>query len=86
MSCLATGGAADYNAPHGAVPKWLREQSAKLRCSGSNPLGASKVFLCCPSLRKGPLGVAGLNLELVVNFKIIGLTSLNFCRNFLEIR
>lgn len=26
----------------GAVPKWLREQSAKLRCSGSNPLGASK--------------------------------------------
>src|SRR5207249_9491884 len=25
----------------GAVPKWLREQSAKLRCSGSNPLGAS---------------------------------------------
>jgi len=27
-----------------------------------------------------------LNLELVVNFKIIGLTSLNFCRNFLEIR
>ncbi len=44
MSCLATGGAADYNAPHGAVPKWLREQSAKLRCSGSNPLGASKGF------------------------------------------
>ena len=43
MSCLAPGGAADYNAPHGAVPKWLREQSAKLRCSGSNPLGASKV-------------------------------------------
>jgi hypothetical protein len=26
----------------GAVPKWLREQSAKLRCSGSTPLGASK--------------------------------------------
>ena len=25
----------------GAVPKWLREQSAKLRCSGSTPLGAS---------------------------------------------
>ncbi len=25
----------------GAVPKWLREQSAKLRFSGSNPLGAS---------------------------------------------
>jgi hypothetical protein len=27
----------------GAVPKWLREQSAKLRFSGSNPLGASIV-------------------------------------------
>jgi hypothetical protein len=25
----------------GAVPKWLREQSAKLRFSGSIPLGAS---------------------------------------------
>ena len=25
----------------GAVPKWLREQSAKLRFSGSTPLGAS---------------------------------------------
>ena len=30
-----------YNAEQGAVPKWLREQSAKLRFSGSNPLGAS---------------------------------------------
>ena len=30
-----------YNARQGAVPKWLREQSAKLRFSGSNPLGAS---------------------------------------------
>jgi hypothetical protein len=25
----------------GAVPKWLRERSAKPRCSGSSPLGAS---------------------------------------------
>ena len=65
MSCLATGGAADYNAPHGAVPKWLREQSAKLRCSGSNPLGASKVFLCSPGLRKGSLAVARLNCNLL---------------------
>lgn len=32
-----------YNAVAGAVPKWLREQSAKLRFSGSNPLGASIV-------------------------------------------
>lgn len=30
----------------GAVPKWLREQSAKLRCSGSTPLGASTPRLC----------------------------------------
>ncbi len=29
----------------GAVPKWLREQSAKLRCSGSTPLGASTTAL-----------------------------------------
>ena len=29
----------------GAVPKWLREQSAKLRCSGSTPLGASTPHL-----------------------------------------
>ncbi len=27
----------------GAVPKWLREQSAKLRCGGSNPPGASNI-------------------------------------------
>jgi hypothetical protein len=26
----------------GGVPKWLRERSAKPRCSGSNPLAASK--------------------------------------------
>ena len=26
----------------GAVPKWLRERSAKPSFSGSNPLGASK--------------------------------------------
>ena len=32
----------------GAVPKWLREQSAKLRCSGSTPLGASKQSLLVP--------------------------------------
>jgi hypothetical protein len=25
----------------GGVPKWLRERSAKPRCSGSNPLAAS---------------------------------------------
>ena len=30
-----------YNATGGAVPKLLREQSAKLRCGGSNPPGAS---------------------------------------------
>ena len=47
----------------GAVPKWLREQSAKLRCGGSNPPGASIYFfkkfgvfrlsvsLLCSSLR-----------------------------------
>jgi hypothetical protein len=27
----------------GAVPKWLRERSAKPLCSGSNPLGASSM-------------------------------------------
>ena len=43
---LATVPSPAYNAfPRGAVPKWLREQSAKLRCSGSNPLGASKQSL-----------------------------------------
>ena len=30
-----------YYPTKGGVPKWLREQSAKLRCSGSNPLAAS---------------------------------------------
>ena len=29
----------------GGVPKWLRERSAKPRCSGSNPLAASKFCL-----------------------------------------
>jgi hypothetical protein len=28
----------------GGVPKWLRERSAKPRCSGSNPLAASSRF------------------------------------------
>jgi hypothetical protein len=28
----------------GGVPKWLREQSAKLRFSGSNPLAASRLL------------------------------------------
>ena len=40
----------------GAVPKWLREQSAKLRCSGSTPLGASKQNLRDP--------VRGMSAEL----------------------
>jgi hypothetical protein len=39
----------------GAVPKWLREQSAKLRCSGSTPLGASKLSFARAG---GYLGVA----------------------------
>jgi hypothetical protein len=29
----------------GGVPKWLRERSAKPRCSGSNPLAASIFYL-----------------------------------------
>ena len=29
----------------GGVPKWLRERSAKPRCSGSNPLAASTSHL-----------------------------------------
>ena len=29
----------------GGVPKWLRERSAKPRCSGSNPLAASSSCL-----------------------------------------
>ena len=32
----------------GAVPKWLRERSAKPRCSGSSPLGASSPILKDP--------------------------------------
>jgi hypothetical protein len=28
----------------GGVPKWLRERSAKPRCSGSNPLAASNFY------------------------------------------
>src|SRR5712691_4178756 len=40
-----------YNPLQGAVPKWLREQSAKLRCSGSTPLGASKPSLLVPGTR-----------------------------------
>src|SRR2546425_7342544 len=41
-----------YN-PHsqGAVPKWLREQSAKLRCGGSNPPRASTPNLLSGELR-----------------------------------
>ena len=38
---VVSEGTARYNADRGAVPKWLREQSAKLRCGGSNPPGAS---------------------------------------------
>ena len=30
----------------GGVPKWLRERSAKPRCSGSNPLAASNKAMC----------------------------------------
>ena len=33
-----------YSPLCGGVPKWLRERSAKPRCSGSNPLAAS-IFL-----------------------------------------
>ena len=32
-----------YLSTQGGVPKWLRERSAKPRCSGSNPLAASKL-------------------------------------------
>ena len=42
--------------PGGAVPKWLREQSAKLRCSGSTPLGASK-----PHFVRGLSGSSGFS-------------------------
>src|SRR5512147_3247559 len=34
-----------YLSSDGGVPKWLRERSAKPRCSGSNPLAASKFCL-----------------------------------------
>src|SRR5262249_33288907 len=37
-----------YGYRRGGVPKWLRERSAKPRCSGSNPLATSK--LCLKSL------------------------------------
>src|ERR1051325_7918567 len=33
-----------YRETEGGVPKWLRERSAKPRCSGSNPLAASNFF------------------------------------------
>src|SRR5207244_7045760 len=36
----------------GAVPKWLREQSAKLRCGGSIPPGASTHCTRPPRLRQ----------------------------------
>src|SRR2546427_12006420 len=39
-----------YNAQRGAVPKWLREQSAKLRCGGLIPPRAST-----PNLHRGGL-------------------------------
>ena len=42
-SCFKFKRTATY-ARHGAVPKWLREQSGKLRCGGSNPPGASIIF------------------------------------------
>src|SRR6266508_31367 len=45
-----------YNPPQGAVPKWLREQSAKLRCIGSNPIGDSKQSLRDRELRSISLG------------------------------
>ena len=37
--------------PEGGVPKWLRERSAKPRCSGSNPLAASHFFWARPRCR-----------------------------------
>ena len=61
--------------PRGAVPKWLREQSAKLRCSGSNPLGASKQSLLVPlrsitSQRIGTLPPVGSNSSLRANRRL----------------
>ncbi len=68
---------------HGAVPKWLRERSAKPLCSGSNPLGALFFFAWLathPARRARPQGGsaqgAGTNPEVtnksnkIYSFKI----------------
>jgi hypothetical protein len=44
-----------YVSGWGGVPKWLRERSAKPRCSGSNPLAASIFCLISFANRRADL-------------------------------
>jgi hypothetical protein len=54
-----SGAACSRRSPSGGVPKWLRERSAKPRCSGSNPLAALP-FHSLPSQRTTRAGVVEL--------------------------
>ena len=58
-----------FSSGYGAVPKWLRERSAKPLCNGSNPFGASNLPLIAfnlPILRREKNFVSATAYELYV--------------------